>query len=471
MEKKNLAPVWSFASVLVTAFFLLADLFVMAVKPKAIALLIVFSVLSLAGMAVTLFLREKQKERDRKEMDERFEHIFKTEKAMFLLIKKTEDQFSSLDRKLEDSIEEVIKTQKAAAKVMVSRSRENADAIMNSNDKVMERFLDYEEKLDQNNELIGTQKTSMEENLGKIVDKQTEIADSVDNIAASMKKEMEQLAAQLESSIKTMTEQAAAPSMASFGIHEPEYRVHVGESTEPETSGANEFTAVPETMPEPEPEPLPELDASEPLPDIDVSEPLPDLDASEPLPDLDVSEPLSELDASEPLPELDASEPLPDLDASEPLPDLDVSEPLPELDAEPEKSPFDDTGLFDDGLNFDGIEGFGDELKAVNEELHPEQAQSEELPDLGSGVEDFPSLDDGVGDLSGFDDGIGVFPTVDDGTEEPPVVDEEIINGEPVIEDILPEQKEPEPKPPAPDLSDPNKLMTPDEIAALIANM
>ena len=441
MEKKNPAPIWSIVSILATVFFLLADLFVTAVKPRAIVLLTVFSVLTMAGMAVTLFLREKQKERDRKEMDERVEYIFKTEKAMFLLIKKTEDQFSSLDRKLEDSIEEVIKTQKAAAKIMVNRSRENADAIMNSNDKVMERFLDYEEKLDQNNELIGAQKASAEENFGKIVEKQTEIAASVDNLLDSVKKEIEQLADRLESSIQTVAEHEAAPSMDSFGIHEPEYRVQVDTAADANTSAANEFMAVPETTPKPEPQPEPE--------------------------------PLPELDASEPLPELDMPEPLPELDASEPLPDLDMPEPLPELDAEPEKSPLDDIGLFDDGLNlnFDGIEGFGDELKAVNEELHPEQAQAEEVPDLSSGMEDFPSLDDGVSDLSGFDDGIGVFPTVDDGTEAPPVVDEEIINGEPVIEDILPEQKEPEPKPPAPDLSDPNKLMTPDEIAALIANM
>lgn len=459
MEKKNPAPIWSFVSVLATVFFLLADLFVTAVKPRSIVLLTVFSVLTMAGMAVTLFLREKQKERDRKEMDERFEYIFKTEKAMFLLIKKTEDQFSSLDRKLEDSIEEVIKTQKAAAKIMVNRSRENADAIMNSNDKVMERFLDYEEKLDQNNELIGAQKASAEENFGKIVEKQTEIAASVDNLLDSVKKEIEQLADRLESSIQTVAEHEAAPSMDSFGIHEPDYRVQVGDAADTKASAANEFMAVPETTPEPEPQPEPE--------------PLPDLDASEPLPDLDMTEPLPELDASEPLPELDMPEPLPELDASEPLPDLDMPEPLPELNAEPEKSPLDDIGLFDDGLNlnFDGIEGFGDELKAVNEELHPEQAQAEEVPDLSSGMEDFPTLDDGVSDLSGFDDGIGVFPTVDDGTEAPPVVDEEIINGEPVIEDILPEQKEPEPKTPAPDLSDPNKLMTPDEIAALIANM
>ena len=450
MEKKNPAPIWSFVSILASVFFLLADLFVTAVKPRAIVLLTVFSVLTMAGMAVTLFLREKQKERDRKEMDERFEYIFKTEKAMFLLIKKTEDQFSSLDRKLEDSIEKVIKTQKAAAKIMVNRSRENADAIMNSNDKVMERFLDYEEKLDQNNELIGAQKASAEENFGKIVEKQTEIAASVDNLLDSVKKEIEQLADRLESSIQTVAEHEAAPSMDSFGIHEPEYRVQVDTAADANTSAVNEFMAVPETTPEPEPQPEPE-----PLPDLDASEPLPDLDASEPLPDLDMTEPL------------------PDLDITEPLPDLDASEPLPDLNAEPEKSPLDDIGLFDDGLNlnFDGIEGFGDELKAVNEELHPEQAQAEEVPDLSGGSEDAPSLDDSAGDLSGFDDGIGVFPTIDDGTEAPPVVDEEIINGEPVIEDILPEQKEPEPKPPAPDLSDPNKLMTPDEIAALIANM
>lgn len=55
---------------------------------------------------------------------------------------------------------------------------------------------------------------------------------------------------------------------------------------------------------------------------------------------------------------------------------------------------------------------------------------------------------------------------------EPAVIEEEIIPEEPVIleEEIVPESEETK-LPPMPDLSDPNKQMSPDEIAALFANL
>ena len=41
----------------------------------------------------------------------------------------------------------------------------------------------------------------------------------------------------------------------------------------------------------------------------------------------------------------------------------------------------------------------------------------------------------------------------------------------PIVEEPIPEEPVMEEKPPMPDMSDPNKTMSPDEIAALIANM
>ncbi len=63
----------------------------------------------------------------------------------------------------------------------------------------------------------------------------------------------------------------------------------------------------------------------------------------------------------------------------------------------------------------------------------------------------------------GVDDGLDEEPEV---SAEPEVVAEpEVAEPEPVVEEATEE------KPQMPDLSDPNKVMSPDEIAALIANM
>ena len=60
------------------------------------------------------------------------------------------------------------------------------------------------------------------------------------------------------------------------------------------------------------------------------------------------------------------------------------------------------------------------------------------------------------------------------GAEEPVAEDlvaEEPVAEEPIAEEPIMEEAPVEEAPPMPDLSDPNKVMTPDEIAALIANM
>ena len=64
----------------------------------------------------------------------------------------------------------------------------------------------------------------------------------------------------------------------------------------------------------------------------------------------------------------------------------------------------------------------------------------------------------------GVDDGLDEEPEV---SAEPEVVEEPevVTEPEPVVEEAT------EDKPQMPDLSDPNKVMSPDEIAALIANM
>ena len=52
-----------------------------------------------------------------------------------------------------------------------------------------------------------------------------------------------------------------------------------------------------------------------------------------------------------------------------------------------------------------------------------------------------------------------------------PKEEEKPVEAEPIVEEVPQEQPATEEKPPMPDLSDPNKTLSPDEIAALFANM
>ena len=80
-------------------------------------------------------------EKNRKE--EQYDSIFKSEKASYLLLRKTFDDLYELIEKGNQSrktnVEDIIHAQKAVAKVSIGRSKENADALMNSNDRIMEK--------------------------------------------------------------------------------------------------------------------------------------------------------------------------------------------------------------------------------------------------------------------------------------------------------------------------------------------
>ncbi len=67
-------------------------------------------------------------------------------KASYLLLRKTFDDLYELIEKGNQSrkanVEDIIHAQKAVAKVSIGRSKENADALMNSNDHIMEKDFD-----------------------------------------------------------------------------------------------------------------------------------------------------------------------------------------------------------------------------------------------------------------------------------------------------------------------------------------
>ncbi len=326
-------------------------------------------------MFVNAVLREIN--RSKEETKEQYENIFKSEKASYILLKKAFEQLEELESKSggNHTSEDIITAQKAIAKVTISRNRENADALLNSNDKMLEKIFDFEEKLGSSqSELLDRQRSAID--------------DSMRELQESLKSEF----AKAVSDLKGMQFAAAAVPAA---VPEP--------------------AATPENMILPKEEELPLIEEETPEEPI-LEEGLTDA--------FSLTEDLT-------LPE-------------EPI----LGEGLTDAFSLTE-----DLTLTEEPI-------LGEEIPLIEEEMPEEQ------PEEG--------LSDGL-DL-GLDLDFGLDLGVDAGqeaAEEEPILEPEP-TPEPVPTPAPIAESEPTPKPaaaPAPGLSDPHKMMTPDEIAALLANM
>ena len=141
-------------SLLVAVILLVADLYAMINMPQKFIILAIITALFLVAIyflvdSISIYLMA---EKNRKE--EQYDSIFKSEKASYLLLRKTFDDLYELIEKGNQSrktnVEDIIHAQKAVAKVSIGRSKENADALMNSNDRIMEKISMLEAVLSDN---------------------------------------------------------------------------------------------------------------------------------------------------------------------------------------------------------------------------------------------------------------------------------------------------------------------------------
>ena len=366
-------------SVLIMVLSFLAELYTMIIlKGNPIYLAgfgLVFLIFSYVLMNSVMQL-QYQKLREEKE---EHEGLLKSEKASYLIIKKSFDEvFQRMDyieKNLQLPTEELLTAQKAFAKININRSKENADALMNSNDKLLEKIMSFERTLQNNNEkLLDGQNQNMEQRLQEVILRQQELSSSIKELELNMRNEILQAVNSITSSQpQVIMQQPVQPVM---------------ENVQPE-----------EPMEE---EPVVE----EPI----VEEPL----IEEPV----VEEPIIE----EPLME-------------EPI----IEEPLIE-------EPVIEEPIMEEPLMEEPI---------VEESIIEEPLMEE--PTIEEPLMEEPLMEE---------------PTIEEPLVEEPLIEEPVAE-EPVIqvEEPAEEAEEEEEEVLIPDMSDPNKMMTPDEIAALIANL
>jgi len=506
-EKKGmpLAPVF----LLGATVLLLIEMYFIVNLPRVYLVQIILGAAILACTYVFIAALLKEIHKTGEQVKDEYERMLRGEKASYLMLKKISEQLEAVDRNTREPGEEIITAQKAIAKVTITRSKENADALMNSNDRVVDNLLQLKESMDAGFEqFAGKQQNMMDDSVKELVLKQQEFAEELKEITAGLKEITEGLQAVKETVAeeKAQTLAAIESRMDELVSQNAALESKIAESTAAAAAQKPDMEAEPELVMEPQPEEVMEPEADFSMPDTPEEE-LPVVDAETVTDDTPVME-----EYEEPIVDSDAI--VEEEDAAAATDDQN--------EAEAESGEIDSFDLGAGGLDFGGdsldlgVDGL--DLGTENLDLGADNLDAgaggldlgSEGLDLGADSLDLggdsldlgaDSLDLGAENLDlgteNLDLGVDSLDLGADGSdlggesldlgadlkEEAAPENEAPDKPEPVAapENEIPDepkvakpQKEPQTKAEeaAPmDFSDPHKLMTPEEIAALIAKM
>ena len=424
-KKQKKAKIQVIFLILISTLVLLADFYAIINYPKEymlIAAITVIFMICLWGVISGFFSLSAIKE-DRRE--EQYDSIFKSEKASYLMLRKyfdeIEEKIEILQKESKIPTEDIINAQKGIAKVVINRNKENADAIMNSNEQLMETFEQLENKLKESNDfIIESQKNVIYDNLKDIMEKQQVLSDSI--------KDME---------IRLSHAITANPIQFTANVEMPK-------QTNDAPQSAPAMEAIPEPIPVNEPEPVVEI------------------------PHVPEPEPVSEAPhVPEPEPVVEPSP------AAEAVADTTNSDPNRQLSA-------DETAALFASANAGATEP---ESKSAEKVITEPVSDAPHVPEPEPVVEPSPAAE-AVADTTDSDPNrqlsadeiAALFASANAGATEPESEPAEEVITEPVTE--TPQAPEPEPvsepepvKSPVVDLNNTNRNLTPDEIAALFSSM
>ena len=414
-------------SVLILAVFLVAEFYAMINYPQQyiiIALFAVFILLCIFFIVKGIFDIQQINEEEKREQ---YENLIKSQKASYLLLKKyfemINDKVDVLQETSKVPTEEIVSAQKGVAKVIINRSRENAEALMNSNDLLMEQFEEFNNRLDSiNQDIVKNVKEISQENYNQTIIKQQDIISDIKDMELHINQAIMQTQQIISSQPVQLTANVEIPQQAvAVPVSIPQMAPMPNVSSVPETNNVTSF---------------------ESKQNVDFENDI-KMEEASPMPEEPVVEEVL------PMPEEPVIEEMP------PIPEEPVKEevpPTPEMtDPNKKMDPDEIAALI---ANMNG--GTAEEVEApVVEEPIPEEPVKEEVPPAPEMTDPNKKLDP--------DEIAALIANMNGETAEEVKA--------PIVEEPIPEEPVMEEKPPMPDMSDPNKTMSPDEIAALIANM
>jgi len=406
---------------IITLFVFLVDIYLIIYVP-ADYILATAAFITLVSTIFTINSWFKLKDIEDQRREEQYTDIMKAEKGTYVI---TQEMLKELDnkinfigqkimplgkagdenqRKIASMLDGIVQDQKKIAKITISRSKENADALMNSNDQLLVQMTEFRNAIEVIREQVNKQAEIGEhegEDFGEI---KNELFEKMQELSNSIKKEVDEISENIEMSNHSVE------SLVSASNKKTQEEVAQAQEAMPTEEAIVTETAQ-EEMPTEEAVVTETAQEAMPTEEAVVTE-----TAQEAMPSEEAVFPetvqMNESSASEVIP---AEEPV--------IPETIQIEGNDEIISELLK-----------------------EQKSLEEAVFSQEAQAEE-----------PATEQAIADPN------------------KPMSPEDIaaLIANTATED-LPEETikfEEEEKPPMPDMSDPNKPMSPDDIAALIANM
>ena len=434
--------------ILIFTVVLLTDFYAIINYPEEYILIAVITVILLIylwGVVNGLFTLRTLKEERR---EEQYDSIFKSEKASYLMLKKyfeeIEEKIDILQEASKVPTEAIIGAQKGIAKVVINRNKENADAIMGSNEQLLDAVERFDARLKESDEfIIENQKNVLYENLREIMDRQQTLSDSIKDMEIRLSQVIAANPVQFTANVempKTITAMPSVSEAASQPVTAQSSRIKhdvVDDFIVPAVDEPVDIAAAVEPTAEPIAEPTIALVAEQ----VNT--------AAEP-----VTEPIME---QKPV-ETPASKPE---SASEPEP---VVEPAPATEEAAA-----DTANSDPNRQLSA-----DEIAALFAGANAGVAEPEPASEPEPVVEPAPATEEAAADTANSDPNrqlsadeiAALFAGANAGAGEPESASELEPASEP--EQVEPPASAPEPeKAPVVDLNNTNRNLTPDEIAAL----
>jgi hypothetical protein len=421
---------------IITLFVFLVDIYLIIYVP-ADYILATAAFITLVSTIFTINSWFKLKDIENQRREEQYTDIMKAEKGTYVI---TQEMLKELDnkinfigqkimplgkagdenqRKIASMLDGIVQDQKKIAKITISRSKENADALMNSNDQLLVQMTEFRDAIEVIREQVNKQAEIGEhesEGFGEI---KNELFEKMQELSNSIKQEVDEISENIEISNQSMENKISASNKItqeeSAQAQEPTKAEEPIISETAQESMLAEEAVISETAQE-----------SMPAEEAVISE-----IAQESMPAEEAA--ISKI-AQESMP---AEEPI--VPETVQMDESSTSEVIPA-----------DEPVIPETIEIDGNDEIISELlkeqKSIEEAVILEEPQVEE-----SAMEQ--AMADPNKPMSPEDIAALIANTATEDLPEETVKFEE------------------EEKPPMPDMSDPNKPMSPDDIAALIANM
>ena len=520
MRNGNVQRIRVLVASLVAVIAAMADVYIIVNAPKNYILLAVISVVLLIAIFFLVSGKMQLRDLSSQKAEEQYQDIVTSQKACYLQTRKkfreTNEMLGELDKKLEPLaasnennykkisglLDSLMEDQKKVAKLTLSRSKENANAMMNSNDKVMEKMAKVQEVvgkvLDQPENMIVQEESKseefekIEENQQALLTKMQALEDSLNSHMNTVVDKVQEIPGVGRELVEELKSEIRANEQKQFVMEKQQEEPKVVETEAEKVLPEDKIPEVEEEASVEEPEEVlseTELEVEPELAEEEtrIEEPILEDEITPEIGEEPEEEVLSETEL-EIEPELAEEE----TRIEEPILEDEITpeigeepeevledEITPEIE-EPEEEVLSETEL--------EVEPEEEVLSETELEIEPEPEMEEVETEDGSVMEEVVAEEKLEPEDSVMED---VAP--DTVSEEATTVDankmmtpEEIaalIAGsqeeelpesmeEPVVEEnSVEESKEEEAAPPMPDLSDPNKKMSPEDIAALIANL